>query len=226
MSVIRMVKLFGWEGKMSTRLDKKREEELQWVWTSRMYNLAISNTKLVSMSFAFIFLYWFTCSFILPMVTMLTTFGTYVGHTVAYIISSFLNRSSRHWSLKRLWMLPLFSRLLQVYLSLCSFSLMLIQLQYSGSYKTKFAEYSSLFLLSLRAKSPLTALMTSSSMYGSALTTSHSATFKTDYSSLDRAHRQIFAWIWDHCGDLNRELLNRNWLLFCPVQLVRGARYW
>lgn len=57
MSVIRMVKLFGWEEKMSTRLDKKREEELQWVWTSRMYNLAISNTKLVFMSFAFIYLY-------------------------------------------------------------------------------------------------------------------------------------------------------------------------
>lgn len=88
MSVIRMVKLFGWEEKMSTRLDKKREEELQWVWNSRMYNLAINNTKLVSMRFASICVYLSICSFILPMVTMLTTFGTYVGHSVAYVVFS------------------------------------------------------------------------------------------------------------------------------------------
>ncbi|KIJ49985.1 hypothetical protein M422DRAFT_246356 [Sphaerobolus stellatus SS14] len=60
MSVVRMIKLFGWEAKMSAQLDKKREEELEWVWKSRMYNMAITNVN-----------------FILPMLTMLLTFATY-----------------------------------------------------------------------------------------------------------------------------------------------------
>ncbi|KIJ34155.1 hypothetical protein M422DRAFT_35218 [Sphaerobolus stellatus SS14] len=60
MSVVRMVKLFGWELKMSAQLDKKREEELEWVWKSRMYNMAITNIN-----------------FILPMLNMLLTFATY-----------------------------------------------------------------------------------------------------------------------------------------------------
>ncbi|KIJ23038.1 hypothetical protein M422DRAFT_105687, partial [Sphaerobolus stellatus SS14] len=60
MTVVRMIKLFGWEAKMSALLDKKREEELEWVWKSRMYNMAIN-----------------IVNFILPMLTMLLTFATY-----------------------------------------------------------------------------------------------------------------------------------------------------
>ncbi|KIJ48474.1 hypothetical protein M422DRAFT_247819 [Sphaerobolus stellatus SS14] len=60
MSVVRMIKLFGWEAKMSAQLDKKREEELKWVWKSRMYDMAILNANIM-----------------LPMLTMLLTFATY-----------------------------------------------------------------------------------------------------------------------------------------------------
>jgi len=31
-SVLRMIKLFGWEEKMTKRLEEKREEELTWLW--------------------------------------------------------------------------------------------------------------------------------------------------------------------------------------------------
>lgn len=39
MLVIRMVKMFGWEGRMSERIDEKREIELQWVWWTKVYSL-------------------------------------------------------------------------------------------------------------------------------------------------------------------------------------------
>lgn len=55
MSVIRMVKLFGWEGKMSERLDKKREEELAWVWKSRMYDMVFNNIKCVVKYYSLIY---------------------------------------------------------------------------------------------------------------------------------------------------------------------------
>ncbi|KAF9483590.1 hypothetical protein BDN70DRAFT_990288 [Pholiota conissans] len=38
MSIIRMVKLFGWEDKMSERLKAKREEELKLVWKLKLLN--------------------------------------------------------------------------------------------------------------------------------------------------------------------------------------------
>ena len=31
-NVLRMIKLFGWEEKMTDRLEEKREEELTWLW--------------------------------------------------------------------------------------------------------------------------------------------------------------------------------------------------
>ena len=30
--VIRMVKLFGWENKMTGKIEEKREDELKWLW--------------------------------------------------------------------------------------------------------------------------------------------------------------------------------------------------
>jgi hypothetical protein len=41
LGVIRMVKLFGWEQKMTQRLSEKREEEL--IWIKRRQLLQISN---------------------------------------------------------------------------------------------------------------------------------------------------------------------------------------
>jgi hypothetical protein len=36
MNVIRMVKMFGWERKIQSRIDEKREAELKWVWKARV----------------------------------------------------------------------------------------------------------------------------------------------------------------------------------------------
>ena len=47
MSVIRMVKLFGWESKMNQRIADKREEELTWVWKRQLLDLLNGNIKYV-----------------------------------------------------------------------------------------------------------------------------------------------------------------------------------
>ena len=36
LGVIRMVKLFGWEHKMSETIKEKREEELVWIWKDKV----------------------------------------------------------------------------------------------------------------------------------------------------------------------------------------------
>lgn len=44
-NVLRMVKLFGWEGKMEERVAKKREEELQWIKRRQLLDLAVGLVK-------------------------------------------------------------------------------------------------------------------------------------------------------------------------------------
>ncbi|TCD64624.1 hypothetical protein EIP91_003858 [Steccherinum ochraceum] len=60
MSVIRMVKLFGWEGKMNEKIAKKREEELVYIRRVKFFE------TLIGLS-----------SFALPFVTTIATFGIY-----------------------------------------------------------------------------------------------------------------------------------------------------
>ena len=36
LGVIRMVKLFGWEHKMSETIKQKRDEELVWIWKDKV----------------------------------------------------------------------------------------------------------------------------------------------------------------------------------------------
>ncbi|KAF9469423.1 P-loop containing nucleoside triphosphate hydrolase protein [Collybia nuda] len=60
MSVIRMIKMFGWEGKMSKQIDEKREIELNWVLWNKIYSLSTLNFH-----------------FIIPAVTMCSTFSFY-----------------------------------------------------------------------------------------------------------------------------------------------------
>jgi hypothetical protein len=36
LGVLRMVKLFGWEHKMSATIKEKRDEELVWIWKDRV----------------------------------------------------------------------------------------------------------------------------------------------------------------------------------------------
>lgn len=45
MSVIRMIKMFGWERRMSALIDEKREIELTWVWWNKMYSVVNTNLQ-------------------------------------------------------------------------------------------------------------------------------------------------------------------------------------
>lgn len=45
MNVVRMIKLFGWEGKMEERIAEKREEELTWLWKRQLLELINANIK-------------------------------------------------------------------------------------------------------------------------------------------------------------------------------------
>ncbi|KAI9061280.1 P-loop containing nucleoside triphosphate hydrolase protein [Trametes sanguinea] len=60
MNVIRMIKLFGWEPRITAQLDKKREEELVAVRRSKLLTLLIN-----------------ACNNLIPILIMLSTFFTY-----------------------------------------------------------------------------------------------------------------------------------------------------
>ena len=45
MNVIRMIKLFGWETKMSSLLDEKRTDELKFIRKTRFMELANMNSR-------------------------------------------------------------------------------------------------------------------------------------------------------------------------------------
>ncbi len=45
MNVIRMIKLFGWEDRMASQLDEKREAELQSVRRTRILNACVGLFK-------------------------------------------------------------------------------------------------------------------------------------------------------------------------------------
>ncbi|KAJ6448334.1 P-loop containing nucleoside triphosphate hydrolase protein [Mycena sanguinolenta] len=63
-NVLRMIKLFGWEEKMKTRIGDKRTEELVWIKKRRFIDLA---STLVN--------------FLIPVVTMSITYATYVSYS-------------------------------------------------------------------------------------------------------------------------------------------------
>ena len=48
MSVLRMIKLFGWEKRAQGDAAAKREVELTWVWKRALYELINNNVKYVS----------------------------------------------------------------------------------------------------------------------------------------------------------------------------------
>ncbi|PPQ64837.1 hypothetical protein CVT24_008202 [Panaeolus cyanescens] len=58
--VLRMVKLFGWERKMSQYLKEKREDELVWVWKNKLIELING-----------------TVNSIIPTITMVVTYATF-----------------------------------------------------------------------------------------------------------------------------------------------------
>ena len=45
MGVLRMVKLFGWEGRVKESVAEKREEELKLIWTRQMLDILNGTLK-------------------------------------------------------------------------------------------------------------------------------------------------------------------------------------
>lgn len=45
MSVIRMIKLFGWERRVESKIYEKREEELAWLWKIKILGTINANLK-------------------------------------------------------------------------------------------------------------------------------------------------------------------------------------
>ncbi len=65
MSVLRMIKLFAWEMKVLDQITKKRETELRWVRYGKLLDyLGLHNSNSI-----------------IPIVSMICTFGTYVTKT-------------------------------------------------------------------------------------------------------------------------------------------------
>ena len=48
MSVLRMIKLFGWESRVRDEIAEKREEELSYVWKVKVIGLLSSIAKYVA----------------------------------------------------------------------------------------------------------------------------------------------------------------------------------
>lgn len=46
-SVLRMLKLFGWESEMHERIAVRREEEVKWLWKRKFYDVIIAIVKCV-----------------------------------------------------------------------------------------------------------------------------------------------------------------------------------
>ena len=77
MSVIRMIKLFGWESRIYNQIDEKREEELALVWKRKLLGVGNAAVKYVQCVSHFI------CSDkyrsrIVPLIHMLVTYWLFV----------------------------------------------------------------------------------------------------------------------------------------------------
>jgi len=57
-----MIKLFAWESKVLDQLNKKRDKELSWIKRNRLLDVIMLNVEVL-----------------LPALSMLGTFGTYVS---------------------------------------------------------------------------------------------------------------------------------------------------
>lgn len=43
--MVRMIKLFGWEKKMQRKISSKRDDELRWIRTTKIFETIIDNLK-------------------------------------------------------------------------------------------------------------------------------------------------------------------------------------
>ena len=79
MSVIRMIKLFGWEPRVADQLAEKRESELKYIRMYKILELINNNIKCVFVSCTVhTVLSHTSLSFVIPVITMVATFATYV----------------------------------------------------------------------------------------------------------------------------------------------------
>ncbi|KAJ6460983.1 P-loop containing nucleoside triphosphate hydrolase protein [Mycena sanguinolenta] len=76
MTVLRMIKMFGWETQIHKIIREKREEELIWIWYRKLMSTASWVVKYVSL-FVFVHLMFFYSS-VVPIMTMLITYGSTV----------------------------------------------------------------------------------------------------------------------------------------------------
>ena len=60
-----MVKLFAWESKVLDQLNEKRDKELSWIRRNKLLDVILLNAEVL-----------------LPALSMMGTFGTYVSGTV------------------------------------------------------------------------------------------------------------------------------------------------
>lgn len=81
MNVIRMIKLFGWEPKVKQEIDEKRSEELVWIKRRQYLDIVNGCVKYVVPEYPSAnALLIVEPSYIIPLLTMIITYFTYVGY--------------------------------------------------------------------------------------------------------------------------------------------------
>lgn len=76
-----MVKMFGWEARMSERIDAKREDELKLLRKYQLINVSVTILKYVAILSVLCFQLIILCSRLIPMLSMVVTFLIYVRIT-------------------------------------------------------------------------------------------------------------------------------------------------
>ncbi|KAI9444468.1 hypothetical protein H4582DRAFT_1805817 [Lactarius indigo] len=97
MSILRMIKLFGWEPKIAARLAEKREQELRFIKLRQILNLINGNIN-----------------FFIPVITMVVTYATYTAVMKRALTRNFVFLFLKVFDLIReqlhtiFWMIPMF----------------------------------------------------------------------------------------------------------------------
>ena len=104
--VIRMIKLFAWEPKILKDIDDKRVAELNWIRRNRLLDVIMVNVEVL-----------------LPALSMLATFGTYVRTIGQHLTMCPLNSVLIDFDYERRvhWLVPTFSSLYHCLQSRSSF---------------------------------------------------------------------------------------------------------
>ncbi|KAF7296041.1 p-loop containing nucleoside triphosphate hydrolase protein [Mycena kentingensis (nom. inval.)] len=93
LSILRMVKMFGWETRMTSRMSEKRRVELQIIRKEKLLSLLIGNFKFVVPILSLVHGTLCSRSFVIPFLTMIAAYATYTllmkqALTAAIVFSS------------------------------------------------------------------------------------------------------------------------------------------